>query len=121
MLDQAGSWLQTTLGISRETENHIVYTLAVVLALWAIQRIVLGLVWRRTHNIRLRYRWQKATTYVTTPIGLLLVARIWFPGGIGSLLTGVRSRRNPARADRRSRAGIPRRATTGADSASRGA
>lgn len=87
MLDQAGSWLQTTLGISRVTENRIVYTLAVVLALWAIQRVVLGLVWRRTHNIRLRYRWQKATTYVTTPIGLLIVGRIWFPGGIGSLLT----------------------------------
>ncbi len=87
MLDQAGSWLQTTMGISRETENHILYTLAVVLALWAIQRIVLGLVWRRTHNIRLRYRWQKATTYVTTPIGLLIVGRIWFPQGYKDLAT----------------------------------
>ena len=87
MLDQAGSWLQTTIGISRETENHVFYTLVVVLALWAIQRIVLGLVWRRTHNIRLRYRWQKSTTYVTTPIGLLIVGRIWFPQGYPDLAT----------------------------------
>ena len=87
MLDQAGSWLQTTLGISRETENRILYTLVVVLALWAIQRIVLGLVWRRTHSARLRYRWQKATTYVTTPIGILIVGKIWFPQGFKDLAT----------------------------------
>src|SRR5437870_943240 len=32
------------------------------------------------HVSRLRYRWQKATAYITTPIALLIVGRIWFAG-----------------------------------------
>jgi small-conductance mechanosensitive channel len=86
-MEQAASWLEATLGISRETENRIFYTLVVLLALWTIERIVLGLVWRRTHNARLRYRWQKATTYVITPVGILLIGKIWFPGGVRDLAT----------------------------------
>src|SRR5437660_7691210 len=84
---QDGSWLQTTLGIGSATENKLLYTLLVVVALWVVQRIVLGVVWRRTHDARLRYRWQKATTYVSSPIGLLVIGRIWFPEGLGSLVT----------------------------------
>jgi small-conductance mechanosensitive channel len=86
-MEQAAGWLETTLGISRETENRIFYTLVVLLALWTIERIVLGLVWRRTHNARLRYRWQKATTYVITPVGILAIGKIWFPGGVRDLAT----------------------------------
>ena len=82
---QADGWIQTTLGISRATENKIFYSLIVVLAIWAVRSIVLGILWRRTHDARLRYRWQKATTYVTAPIGFLLVVKIWFPGGLGQL------------------------------------
>jgi len=86
-MEQAAGWLETTLGIGRETQNRILYTLAVLLALWIVERVVLGLVWRRTHNARLRYRWQKGTTYVITPVGIFLIGKIWFPGGVRDLAT----------------------------------
>jgi small-conductance mechanosensitive channel len=79
-------WLQTTFGISDATENKIVATLAVIIGLWLVKRIVLVIVWRRTHDARLRYRWQKATTYVTSPVGIFLVGRIWF-AGFGQIAT----------------------------------
>ena len=55
-MPQADGWIQTTLGISRATENKIFYSLVVVLAIWAVRSIVLGILWRRTHDARLRYR-----------------------------------------------------------------
>jgi small-conductance mechanosensitive channel len=86
-MTQADTWLQTTMGISRATENKILSTVAVIAGLWVVRGLVLALVWRRTHDARLRYRWQKATTYVTSPIGILLVGHIWFTEGFGSLVT----------------------------------
>src|SRR5437660_5231484 len=77
---QSGGWLQTTLGISPDTENKILATAVGLLGLWLGRRGVLAILWRRTHDARLRYRWQKVTTYITSPIGLLLIGRIWYEG-----------------------------------------
>src|SRR5439155_813655 len=73
-------WLQRSIGLSAATATKLEATLLVLVALWLVQRITLAIVWRRTHDGRLRYRWQKATAYITTPIALLIVGRIWFAG-----------------------------------------
>ena len=77
-MTQSGGWLQTTLGFSAGTQSKLAASLAVILILWVLRRVTLGVVWRRTHDARLRYRWQKATAYVTAPVGIFLVGRIWF-------------------------------------------
>jgi small-conductance mechanosensitive channel len=77
-MNQFADWLQRTIGISAATATKIEATLLVVFALWLLRRITLAIVWRRTHDALMRYRWQKGTKYVTSPIGLLLVGRIWF-------------------------------------------
>jgi len=79
-MTQFGDWLQRTIGLSAATATKLEATLLVLVALWLVQRITLAIVWRRTHDGRLRYRWQKATAYITTPIALLIVGRIWFAG-----------------------------------------
>ena len=79
-MTQFGEWLQRTIGLSAATATKLEATLLVLVALWLVQRITLAIVWRRTHDGRLRYRWQKATAYITTPIALLIVGRIWFAG-----------------------------------------
>jgi small-conductance mechanosensitive channel len=73
-------WLQTTFGVSTATQNKIAATAVVVLAVLIIRRIILGVVWSRTHDARLRYRWQKGIAYVTSPLAILIVGRIWFAG-----------------------------------------
>jgi small-conductance mechanosensitive channel len=73
-------WLQTTFGVSAATQNKIAATAVVVLAVLVIRRIILGVVWSRTHDARLRYRWQKGIAYVTSPLAILIVGRIWFAG-----------------------------------------
>src|SRR5438309_7051734 len=76
-MTQFGDWLQRTIGLSAATATKLEATLLVLVALSLVQRITLAIVWRRTHAGRLRYRWQKATSYNTTPIALLIVGRIW--------------------------------------------
>jgi small-conductance mechanosensitive channel len=73
-------WLQTTLGLSPAALDRIVNSLLAILILWAIRRIVLWVVWRRVDDVRARYRWQKTSSYVLVPIGILVVGRIWYEG-----------------------------------------
>lgn len=70
-------WLQTNFGLSTPAQMKIAASCVVFLLLWAVRFIVLRVVWSRTHDAKLRYRWQKATAYVTTVVGILLIGRIW--------------------------------------------
>jgi len=81
-------WLQTTFGVSVTTQNKIAATAVIVLAVLIIRRVILSIVWNRTHDAGLRYRWQKGIAYVTSPLAILVIGRIWFVGfgQIGSFL-----------------------------------
>ncbi|HEX9395065.1 MAG TPA: mechanosensitive ion channel domain-containing protein [Gemmatimonadales bacterium] len=73
-------WLETTFGVSAATQNKIAATAVVLLAVLIIRRVILSVVWNRTHDARLRYRWQKGIAYVTSPLAILVIGRIWFAG-----------------------------------------
>jgi len=80
------TWLETTLGLSSVTQRRLVDSLAIIALLWLLRRLVLSIVWRRVDDVRIRYRWQKSSSYVAVPLGFLLVGRIWFEG-VGPLAT----------------------------------
>ncbi|HKR56799.1 MAG TPA: mechanosensitive ion channel domain-containing protein [Gemmatimonadales bacterium] len=73
-------WLQNNLGLSVSVQGQIAVSCIIVLVLLVARRLVLGLVWGQTHDAKLRYRWQKATTYLVSLIGVLLLGRVWFGG-----------------------------------------
>src|SRR5258708_20402971 len=73
-------WLEMTFGVSAATQNKIGATAVVLLAVLIIGRVILSVVWNRTHDARLRYRWQKGIAYVTSPLAILVIGRIWFAG-----------------------------------------
>ncbi|HKV69915.1 MAG TPA: mechanosensitive ion channel domain-containing protein [Gemmatimonadales bacterium] len=73
-------WLQNNLGLSIGVQGQIAVTCIIVLVLLIVRRMTLGLVWRQTHDAKLRYRWQKATTYFVSLIGILMLGRVWFGG-----------------------------------------
>jgi len=79
-------WLQATIGLEELTLDRIAASLAAILILWAARRILLALVFRRVEDIRARYRWQKISSYVFVPAGILIVGRIWY-AGFSSLAT----------------------------------
>jgi small-conductance mechanosensitive channel len=73
-------WLQTTLGLSPDALDRIWDSLIAILILWLVRRIALAVIWRRADDVRIRYRWQKTTSYIVVPLGILIVGRIWFEG-----------------------------------------
>ncbi|MDD2898351.1 MAG: mechanosensitive ion channel [Desulfuromonadaceae bacterium] len=70
-------WLQKTTGVPLEIYRNLIISLASVLVLWILRRLVLRAVWRRSENQRTRYHWQKISNYVTSVIACLLIGRIW--------------------------------------------
>ncbi|UCG87411.1 MAG: mechanosensitive ion channel, partial [Gemmatimonadota bacterium] len=76
-MQQVAQWLQERLGLGLAAQWNLATSLLVVLAVIVVRRLILSMVYRRTDDIRLRYRWQKTTSYVAFGLGLVLVGSIW--------------------------------------------
>ena len=70
-------WLQERIGLGPGAQWNLAATLLVVLSIVIGRRLVLSTVYRRTEDIRVRYRWQKSSSYTAFGIGLILVVSIW--------------------------------------------
>lgn len=85
-MDNFTHWIRDLSGLSPAVQNRILASLFLVLFLWLLRKIVTRIIWKRTDDIQIRYRWQKTTTYVMVTLGFLVVGRMWFEG-IASLAT----------------------------------
>jgi len=85
-MDNVNSWLHDSLGLSPAAQQRLLASVAIVVILWLLRRVMLSILWRRVDDVRVRYRWQKSTSYIVVPLGFLLIGRIWFEG-VGPLAT----------------------------------
>lgn len=85
-MEQISSWLQAALGLGPTVQLKLLATLVVFLGLIIGRRVALSMVHRRTEDVRVRYRWQKSTSYVVFALGLVLVVSVW-AGAISSFGT----------------------------------
>ncbi|RJP68346.1 MAG: mechanosensitive ion channel family protein [Candidatus Abyssobacteria bacterium SURF_17] len=72
--------------LSPEFQTNVLLSVLIILFLWIFRVIAQRVVFRRTEDVRARYRWGKTLTYISVVFGVLLVGRIWFKG-IQSLAT----------------------------------
>ncbi|MHC1604612.1 MAG: mechanosensitive ion channel family protein [Candidatus Methanofastidiosia archaeon] len=79
-MDNLTELIQTTVGLSPETQIKILTSVIVILVLLLFRTVVLRIVWRRIEDVRSRYIWQKTLTYVVIVLISLLVGRVWFKG-----------------------------------------
>lgn len=79
-------WIEQHLYISVTLQERLLYSLIVLLLVWAARLIVLRIIRRRTEDTVAIYRWRKATEYISLAIGALLIARIWI-SDISSMAT----------------------------------
>ena len=82
------TWLGNIIGVASGTQQKLLISLAVIIILTLVRAIVLRIIWKKTEEAALRYRWQKTTTYIIVFIGFFLVVRVWF-AGIQSLATFI--------------------------------
>jgi small-conductance mechanosensitive channel len=79
-MDKITNWITEFSGLSAEAQTKILTSLLIIIFLWLIRTIVIRVVWRKTEDPYIRYRWRKSTIYSVVVIGLLIVGRIWFAG-----------------------------------------
>ncbi len=85
-IDQVHNFIQRFIGIAPAVQLRIFNSILIIFVLWLIRTIIIQIVWRRTEDAQIRYRWQKSSSYTAATIGILLVGRVWFEG-IQSLAT----------------------------------
>lgn len=79
-MDKITDWIEGFTGLSPAVQGKIFTSLIVIIILWMIRIIVIRIIWRKTEDPYVRYRWRKGTIYSVVVIGLLIVGRIWFAG-----------------------------------------
>ncbi|WP_242918616.1 mechanosensitive ion channel family protein [Pontibacter liquoris] len=79
-MQQIYSWLEETTGISIAFQEQVLLTALVLLALWLLSRALLRFIYKRQPDLRKQYQWRKTTNYITTAVGIMLLANIWFNG-----------------------------------------
>ncbi len=85
MKDVTG-WIQDLTGLHPTLQTKLLTSVIIILVLGFLRRILLRVVWKRTEDVQLRYRWQKSITYAAVILGVFGVVRVWF-AGIESLAT----------------------------------
>ncbi len=72
--------ISDTLGFAPETQEKIALSLIIILVIWLIRFFVLRIAYRSYDDVRIRYRWRKASNYLAYLIGILVVGRVWVVG-----------------------------------------
>jgi small-conductance mechanosensitive channel len=85
-MTQVSQWIYQVIGLAPETQIKILSTIIIILILWILRVVVLRIVWKKTEDAQLRYRWRKWLTYILVFLGFIFVGRVWF-AGIESIAT----------------------------------
>lgn len=80
--------LQDLTGISPLIQTKIGLSLAAILVIWLLRRVVMRLLSSQLEEPRTRYQWGKGTAYAAYIIGFLVLGQIWLEtlGNIGTFL-----------------------------------
>lgn len=65
-------------GLTVESQAKILLSCLFVMLLILVRRLVLRVVERKVQDRTTRYRWAKASSYIATLVGVLVIAQIWF-------------------------------------------
>ena len=85
-MDALTQWLSDTLGLEPGTQAKLLLSLVFIAVLWVLRRLAQRVVYRKTDDVKIRYRWTKSLTYAAALIGILAVGRVWYHG-ISSIAT----------------------------------
>ena len=72
--------IQSATGINNAVLSRIFSSLTIIIILWLLRTIIIRVIWRRTDEPLVRYRWQKGTIYGAAITGFILIGRVWFAG-----------------------------------------
>jgi len=88
-MNRISEFLQSRFSISPDVQEKILLSVIILFSLWLLRYILLRIVWKRTDDVRRRYGWKSAVSYIFPFIGLFLIIGVWFQAfgkGAGAFL-----------------------------------
>ncbi|MBI1923036.1 mechanosensitive ion channel [Candidatus Poribacteria bacterium] len=79
-MENLTEWIHKTTKLSPAIQAKLFTSIVIILIIWLLRWLVLTIVWQRTEDIRVRYRWRKTSNAVAVGLGAFLVGREWFQG-----------------------------------------
>ena len=70
-------WIENTLGLSPSTSANMFVSILVIVAFTILNRIIGYIIFKKTEDAYVRYRWRKAQDYFTFVVGLFIIISIW--------------------------------------------
>lgn len=77
MLDSLPHWFQGLLSSPTSFQQHLIATILVIGGFTLLRFLLLRILYRRVHDSRTIYQWQKTITYTVVILGFFVVGRIW--------------------------------------------
>ena len=72
--------LSEMLQVGPDLQLRLMKSIAAILFLWLVHRIIIYLINRTAQDARILYKWRKTSAYTAFIIGVFVVGRIWFEG-----------------------------------------
>jgi small-conductance mechanosensitive channel len=73
-------WLSSELGLGLDAQHKLLISLAVILVIWLVHRLLAIFVIHRIEETETRYQWQKVAGYSFSITGILIVSLVWVEG-----------------------------------------
>ncbi len=73
-------WIENALGMSPDLQGKLLITLLALMLVALIRYLILRLAFRKSEDVRLRYRLRKTATYIAFAIAVMAIGWIWFEG-----------------------------------------
>ena len=77
-LSKIGVWLEKMTDINPDLMSDFFVTLLIILILLFSRKIALRIAFKKIKDVRIQYQWRKISTYITFPLGIVLIGRVWF-------------------------------------------
>lgn len=70
-------WISAVVGIGAETQLKLALSVLAVVLVWLLRRLLLGYVYGRFDDAKIRYQWSKTSAYVAFFVAILAISQIW--------------------------------------------
>lgn len=77
-MDKITDWNKLIEGLGADFLIKLGTSIAIILVLWLLRIVILRIVRKRVKDVKVKYKWRKYITYIIVPVGVYMVANVWF-------------------------------------------
>ena len=76
-MDPLNEFIQSFTGISSASQAKLITTLIIIIVLSILRISISRMVWRHTHDVKIRYQWKRMLSFIVPLLGFIMIAAVW--------------------------------------------